>query len=221
VVPSLLALALVDSINPSAIVVTLYLLSRERAPAQVGVYVVAIFLTYLVLGVMMMLGIDALLLSLRTTGGGRLGLIVQSLIGLAMLLYAVGAPTTARSAPRVPPTANTYAALLFLGVTVTTMELPTAVPYIGAIALLTTADLTMARWLPLLILYNAIFVLPPVLLLVAHIVFGGRLDARYAALRARLQAGARETMLWILGLVGGGLLFTGVAEYLARFGIVP
>jgi len=75
----------------------------------------------------------------------------------------------------------------------------------------------MARWLPLLVLYNTIFVLPPVLLLAGHIVFGRRLDARYARLRERLQAGARETMLWILGLVGGGLLVTSVAEYLARF----
>jgi hypothetical protein len=39
VLPGLLALALVDSINPSAIVVTLYLLSRGRVPAQVVVYV--------------------------------------------------------------------------------------------------------------------------------------------------------------------------------------
>lgn len=212
-----LALALVDSINPSAIVVTLYLLSRQRVPAQVVVYVAAIFLTYLTLGAMMMLGFDALLPSLRTMGSGRLGLIVQGLIGLAMLLYAIRAPTTAKSASRVEPSANTNAALAFLGVTVTTMELPTAVPYFGAIALLTTADLPMTRWLPLLLLYNAIFVLPPVLLLVGHIVFGRRLDARYADLRERLQAGARETMLWIFGLVGGGLLVSSVAEYIARF----
>ncbi len=211
-----LALALVDSINPSAIVVTLYLLSRERVPAQVVVYVAAIFLTYLTLGAMMMLGIDALLPSVRTTGDGRLGFIVQGLIGLAMLLYAIRAPTTARSARRVEPSASTYAALALLGVTVTTMELPTAVPYFGAIALL--ADLPMERWLPLLVLYNAIFVLPPVLLLVGHIVFGGRLDARYADLRERLQAGARGTMLWIVGLVGGGLLVWSVVEYIARFG---
>jgi hypothetical protein len=32
-----------------------------------------------------------------------------------------------------------------------------------------------------------------------------------------LQAGARETMLWIFGLVGGGLLVSSVAEYIARF----
>ena len=97
------------------------------------------------------------------------------------------------------------------------MELPTAVPYFGAVALLTTADLPVTQWLPLLVLYNAIFVLPPVLLLVGHVVCGTRLDARYDGLRERLQAGARETMLWIFGLVGGGLLFSSVVEYVARF----
>jgi cytochrome c biogenesis protein CcdA len=214
----LLALALVDSINPSAIVVTLYLLSRERVAAQVVVYIATIFLTYLALGAMMMLGIDALVLSLRTTGGGRLGLIVQILVGLAMLLYAIRPPTTAKSAPRVEPSASTYAALVLLGVTVTTMELPTALPYFGAIALLTAADLPITRWLPLLVLYNAVFILPPVLLLAGHVVVGRRLDARYDDLRKRLQAGARETMLWIFGLVGSGLLVWGVVEYLARFG---
>jgi Sap, sulfolipid-1-addressing protein len=101
------------------------------------------------------------------------------------------------------------------------MELPTAVPYFGEIALLTTAALPIARWLPLLVLYNAIFVLPPVLLLVGHIVFGRRLDARYDDLRERLQAGARETMLWIFGLVGGGLLVSSVVEYIARFVMRP
>jgi cytochrome c biogenesis protein CcdA len=217
----LFALALVDSINPSAIVVTLYLLSGGRVPAQIVVYVAAIFLTYLTLGVMMMSGIDALLPSLETVGSGRLGLIVQGLIGLALLLYAIRAPATAKAAPRVEPSANSYAALALLGVTVTTMELPTAVPYFGAIALLTTAGLPIARWLPLLVLYNAIFVLPPVLLLVGHIIFGGRLDARYADLREQLQAGARETMLWIFGLVGGGLLGSSVVEYIARFVMRP
>jgi cytochrome c biogenesis protein CcdA len=214
---SLVALAVVDSINPSAIVVTLYLLSRERVWAQVVVYVAAIFLTYLTLGALMMSGIDALLPSLTGMGSGRLGLVVQGLIGLAMLLYAIRAPATATSAPRVEPSATTFAALALLGVTVTAMELPTAVPYFGAIALLTTADLPMTQWLPLLVLYNAIFVLPPVLLLAGHIVFGRRLAARYAGLRERLQAGARETMLWIFGLVGGGLLVSSVVEYIARY----
>jgi cytochrome c biogenesis protein CcdA len=215
------ALALVDSINPSAIVVTLYLLSRERVPAQVAVYVAAIFVTYLTLGTVMMSGIDALLPSLPQTGSGRLVLIVQGVIGLAMLLYAIRPPMTTTSAPRGEPSASTYTALAVLGVTVTAMELPTAVPYFGAIALLTSADLPIAQWLPLLVLYNAIFVLPPILLLVGHIVVGRRLDARYAQIRERLEAGARETMLWIFGLVGGALLVTSVVEYAARYVLRP
>jgi cytochrome c biogenesis protein CcdA len=213
----LLALALIDSINPSAIVVTLYLLSIGRVPAQIVVYIAAIFLTYLMLGVVMMSGIDALLPSLGNIGTSRLGFVVQGLIGLAMLLYAIRAPSTAKPARRVEPGASSYGALALAGVTVTTMELPTAVPYFGAIALLTTADLPMAQWLPLLVLYNAIFVLPPVLLLVGHIVVGNRLNARYAEFSERLQGEARETMRWILGLVGGGLLVWSVAEYIARF----
>ena len=56
-----LALALLDSINPSAIAITLFLLSRGRSPVQVGVYIAAIFATYLTLGVVMMAGLDALL----------------------------------------------------------------------------------------------------------------------------------------------------------------
>ena len=217
----LLALALVDSINPSAIVVTLYLLSRGREPAQVITYIAAIFLTYLALGAMVLLGIDALLPSSMFAGSTRLKFIVLGLIGLAMLIYAIRAPATAGSVSRVEPGATTYTALAVLGVTVTTLELPTAVPYFGAIALLTSADLPIAQWLPLLVLYNAIFVLPPVLLLSGHIVLGGRLDEQYAGLRERLQAGARETMLWIFGLVGGGLLVWSLVEYVARFVLKP
>jgi cytochrome c biogenesis protein CcdA len=212
----LLALALVDSINPSAIVVTLYLLSRDSVPSQVVAYVAAIFVTYLTLGALMMSGVEAFLPSLRTMGGGRLGLALEGLIGLALLLYAIRARSMSTSAPQVEPSGSTYAALALLGVTVTAMELPTAMPYFAAIAILTSADLPIARWLPLLVLYNAIFVLPPLLLLAGHGLFGKRLDARYAALRDRLQAGARETMLWIAGLVGGALLVSSVVELIAR-----
>ena len=93
----------------------------------------------------------------------------------------------------------------------------TAVPYFGAIALLTTAGLPLAQWLPLLVIYNAIFILPPLLLLLGQLLFGRRLERRYAGLRERVQTGAQETMLWILGLVGGVLLVTSVIEFTARY----
>jgi cytochrome c biogenesis protein CcdA len=214
---ALIALALVDSVNPSAIVVTLYLLSGGRSATRIGVYVAAIFLTYLMLGVTMLSGVDALRPLVGAFSGGRLGVVVQGLIGLAMLVFAIRAPATVSPAPQAEPSARSYAALALLGVTVTIMELPTAVPYFAAVALLTAADLPIAQWLALLLLYNAIFVLPPVLLLAGHAIFGQRLDTQYRDLRERLQAGARDTTLWIFGLVGGTLLVSSVVEFVARF----
>lgn len=214
-----IALALIDSINPSAIVVTLYLLSisKSQTLVQVLVYVAAIYITYFALGVMMVLGIDTLLPFLGGVLRGRTGLIVQCLVGLALLVYGLTASTTRTSSRVVArPSASTYAALAVLGVTVTAMELPTAIPYFAAIALITGAELPIQAWAPLLGVYNLIFVLPPIALLVGHFVVGKRLAAPYAALRERLQTGAQETMLWIAGLVGGGLLVTGVIELVAR-----
>lgn len=217
-IPGVLVLAVIDSINPSAIVVTLYLLSMSGSRTfQVVVYVGAIFTTYLLLGVMLLLGIESLLPTLGDVLRGSTGLIVQSLVGLVLLVYSLTASSDRQPSPTVAhPSASTYAALAMLGVTVTAMELPTAIPYFAAIALITEAELPIRAWAPLLGAYNVIFVLPPIALLVGHLLLQGRLAEPYAALRQRLESGARETMLWVAGLVGGGLFVTGLIELLAR-----
>jgi cytochrome c biogenesis protein CcdA len=166
---------------------------------------------------MLVLGIESLLPSLGGVLRGRTGLIAQSLVGLVLLVYSLTASTNRQSAPAVArPSATTYAALVLLGVSVTAMELPTAVPYFAAIALISEAELPMRTWAPLLGMYNLIFVLPPIALLVGHLVLRKRLAEPYAALTRRLESGARETMLWVAGLVGGGLFVTGTVELVAR-----
>ena len=163
-IAGVLFLAVLDSINPSAIVVTLYLLSTagSRALVHVVVYIGAIFITYLLLGVMMVLGIESLLPSLGGALSGRTGLIVQSLVGLVLLVYSLTASTNRQSSAAVArPSASTYAALVMLGVSVTAMELPTAIPYFAAIALISEAELPIRAWAPLLGVYNVIFVIPP------------------------------------------------------------
>jgi hypothetical protein len=214
-----LFLALIDSINPSAIVVTLYLLSTagSRALVQVSVYIGAIFSTYLLLGVALMLGIDSLLPASGSVFDRRTGLIAQSLVGLALLIYSLTASSKSGSPPVVArPAASTFAALALLGVTVTVMELPTAIPYFAAIAVMTEADLPIRAWAPLLGIYNVIFILPPTALLVGHLVLRGRLAQPYAAIRQRMESGARETMLWVAGLVGAWLFATGMLELVVR-----
>lgn len=165
----------------------------------------------------MVLGIESLLPALGGVLRSRTGFIAQSLVGLALLVYSLTASTDRPTSHVVArPAASTYAALVMLGVTVTAMELPTAIPYFAAIALIAGAELPIRTWAPLLVVYNMIFVLPPIALLVGHLLLQKRLAEKYAALRLRLESGARETMLWVAGLVGGALFVTGVIELVAR-----
>ncbi|HEV3011918.1 MAG TPA: GAP family protein, partial [Actinomycetota bacterium] len=103
-----------------------------------------------------------------------------------------------------------------LGAAVTLLELPTALPYLGAVGAITRADLAVGDWLPLLVTYNLIFVLPPLALLAAHVALGDRAGALLERLRTRLGGATREGLLWLLGLVGFFLL----ADALGHFRVI-
>lgn len=211
-----LGLALLDSLNPSALLVTFYLLTQPRAGVRVATYLSAIFVTYLGVGVALMLGLRALLSALGGALESPAAYALQGGVGGALLLYSLLVP----SKPKRPLAAPSLGVgslwgTFVLGVSVTALEFPTAFPYLGAIGLLTSAGLSATQWLPVLLVYNLIFILLPALLLAAHRALGRRLEARFERWRERLQREARETMLWLVGLVGFFLL----ADAVRFFGV--
>ena len=212
-------LALLDSVNPSALVITLYLLSQSTAPARVMSYISAIFVTYLAVGVLLLLGLDAFLASFEDVLSSPGAYAVQGVVGAAMLVYSFVPSSEGKEAKRFKkPSATSFAGLFLLGASVTLLELPTAFPYLGATAILSNAGLEPSQWLPVLVIYNLIFVLTPTLLVLGHALLGERLGTRYAALRERLQREARETMLWIVGIIGFFLLADSL-RYFEFFGL--
>jgi cytochrome c biogenesis protein CcdA len=103
--------------------------------------------------------------------------------------------------------------------TITVVEFSTALPYLGAVAILTNAGLTAAQWLPILAAYNLVFVAPPLLLLGAYRAFGARLRPAFERWGERLRGAGRETLLWILG-IAGFLLLADSLRYFEFFGLV-
>jgi hypothetical protein len=85
-----------------------------------------------------------------------------------------------------------------------------------ALGAMARADLAVGDWLPLLVTYNLIFVLPPLALLATHVALGDRAGALLERLRTHLGGAAREGLLWLLGLVGFFLL----ADTLAHVGVI-
>jgi cytochrome c biogenesis protein CcdA len=216
--PAIVGLAALDSINPSALLATVALLLRgRRARPLVAVYVAAVLLTYFAIGLALTLGLG---LTPETVIRSDAAYLAQGALGAGMLAYAVLAPGRTRergaAEPRRLPAATRPAAVFALGVAVTALELPTALPYLGAVGAMTRADLAVADWLPLLVAYNLIFVLPPLALLAGHLALRQRAEPLMDRLRRRLDATAREGLLWLLGLVGFFLL----ADALGRLRVV-
>jgi cytochrome c biogenesis protein CcdA len=209
-------LALVDSINPSALGVTLYLLlSGKSARAKVLVYIAGVFLTYFVIGGLLMLGLESIQAYLQSS----VAYAVQGVVGALLLIYGVFAPSEPKRKTQTKAETQGLAGLFLLGITVTVLEFATALPYLGAIGLLTAANLTIAQWLPILFAYNVIFILPPLGLLVAYSVFGERLEKRFVHWQERLKKEARVTWLWIAAIVGFFLLSDSL-RYFEFFGLI-
>jgi hypothetical protein len=213
--PAIVGLAVVDSINPSALLATVVLLLRGR-PARplVAVYLAAVLVTYFAIGLALTLGLG---LTPQAVIESDPAYLAQGALGAGMLAYAVLAPNR-RGGPgavehRGLPTASRPLAVFALGIAVTILELPTALPYLGAIGAITRADLAVADWLPLLVLYNLIFVLPPLVLLAGHIALDERAEGVLERLRRRLGGVAREGLLWLLGLVGFFLLVDALRHF--------
>lgn len=215
---SLVGLALLDSLNPSALAVTIYLLLSGRPFAgKVLIYLSGVFASYLSLGVLMMLGFGSISGYLESPGAYA----VQGVIGATLLGYALLAPDKPRNKKKAVrrPSSWGFGVIFGLGVTVTVVEFSTAFPYFGAIALMTNAGLTVMEWLPVLAAYNGIFVLPPLLLLGTYSLLGARVEPFFERLQERFAGGGRETMLWVVGIVGF-LLLADSLSFFDFFGLV-
>lgn len=204
---ALLGLALLDSINPSALAMTLYLITTGARAGKVLTYIGSVFVTYFTIGLLLMLGLTTLLSTFQGVFDTTAAYLVQAAIGTVMLVYSFSPNKREVQTPveTKAPRAGGYVAMFLLGVTVTAAEFPTAFPYLGAIGILNSLELSLG-WLPLLLVYNLIFVAPPLLLFGAYRFFGERHRGWFERREARLKYEARETMLWTVGIVGFLLL---------------
>lgn len=115
----------------------------------------------------------------------------------------VTAPNTeGRWSRRLDKALDSKWGIAVLGVTAGLLELPTMLPYLAAIGLLTQSNYAMPVQAGLLVVYCLVMLLPGLVVIGVRAVAGQRLQRPFERLSAWLTKSSAEMMPWIVGIIG-------------------
>lgn len=207
-------LALLDMLSPAALGVTIYLLltEKERLSSRLMIYLVTVAAFYFSVGVASMLGLDALLATFSSIFKNRIVSWVMLIIGGVLFIASFYYPKSKKTdLPR--PKSKSKTSMIALGFTTSLIEVGIAFPYFAAIGLMTTSNLEVFQWLPILVGYNFIMVLPPLILFTLHLLLGRVMQKPLERLQTKLSKHSGSTASWGMCIVGLILVFNSL-DYL-------
>jgi cytochrome c biogenesis protein CcdA len=205
------ALGIADSVNPVTILVALYLGSTPDPARRLAGFVAGVFTVYVAGGLVLVLGPGELLAG-AVHEAAIPGSDVAALVGGAALVAAAIALWRRRArlrAVQLPRALTRPGSAFVLGAVVTTLDLPTAFPYFGAIAVIVAADVPLVAQLLLLGMFNALYVLPLVLILCARILLGSRARSAMTRASASVERLAAPLLAAAAGAGGAALVIRG------------
>jgi cytochrome c biogenesis protein CcdA len=204
---TLVGLAVIDSINPSALVAAGLILTKapqERKNRAILWYVVGVYVAYLLFGIALTFGLDTLIATFSSVINNRLVYILQAILGVAMLTWAILFKPRPRRTEKITPRLFTSKSLFLLGAAVTLAEVVTAFPYFGAIGIMEQAGLLPLVSVVILLFYNIIFVLPPLILALIYRFNKERFDDWLQ--KRQSNSKPSDIMQWVVGIIGFLLL---------------
>jgi cytochrome c biogenesis protein CcdA len=172
---SLVAIAALDSLNPTAVALQIYLLSTHKPVARSIAFIIGVFLAYWTAGLTVILGASKLMATVIGDAGFSLPepyiYTIQFLIGLALSIAGLKLKTSAPAGRGKRPKNLTLNRTFLLGMAMTILEFPTALPYLAAIEQIARAKLDLLTIMSILGLYNLVFVLPLIILVCIYVLF--------------------------------------------------
>ncbi|WHI59938.1 GAP family protein [Mammaliicoccus lentus] len=198
------ALALLDTLSPTTLGVTVYMLLSERGKiaGRLLVYLSTVACFYFIVGVVLMLGLDTVTDVISGLGNNALMSRFMTILGLGLLIGSFFIPAK-NSTPKVrKPKSKSISAMVALGLTTGLIEVGTALPYFAAVGIMTAARLHPVEWLPILAGYNVIMVLPALILMMAHFLFKGWLQRPLEKIRISIEKNSGSTLSWMMSIAG-------------------
>jgi cytochrome c biogenesis protein CcdA len=193
------SVGLADSLNPSTIAPALYLATGREGQLGVAGFVAGVFVVSTLGGLLLTLGPGQVLLASVPHPGRHVTHLIELALGGAVLVLAVGVWTIRERVARK----------VFLGAGIMGAELPTALPYFAVIAAIISGDVNALTQLVLLLLFNAIFVAPLLLILAIRRIAGDRGVDRLVKFRLSLNQKAAVIIPGVALVAAAALLLLG------------
>lgn len=201
-------LALLDTLSPTIIGVTLFLVltdNRNLTPRLLA-YLLTVGLLYFSLGIIMMLGLNFIIEAFSNIFQNKLVSWVIFIVGVVLFTASFFIPANKKS--NIPkPKTQSIVSIIIIGITTFIIEAGMALPYFAAIGLLTTTDMPFYQWLPIIAAYNIIMVLPALLIFLGNKLFGKWINPTLVNLRNKISSGSSSALSWMMCIVGVILIF--------------
>jgi cytochrome c biogenesis protein CcdA len=196
-------IGLADSLNPTTLGPAMYLATTDRPVRGISHFVAGLVAVNIVGGVAIAIGVGKFLLDLVPKPEPTTEHIIEVVAGaallvIAVLLWAGRRGLGRRTPPAFKPSGRSGVAL---GAGIALVELPTALPYFAAIAVIVGSGASAPEQLSMVVAYNIAFVAPVLAMLLALVVLGDR--AR--PLLARVNQWVLGHWPGILAMIAGGL----------------
>ena len=237
----LAVLALIDSTSIGTLLIPLWLVLRPDArkiTPRILLYLAVLAGFYLLVGIAVLSGAGWAISGLGTQSLTSIPAIQwgMTLGGGAMFAYALfsggSAGTTARKQrvqhqtaglpeesaaerkwqERLSKALRSPGTMVTLGLLAGLVELPTMLPYLGAITLLANSTLVLPAEIAVLMLYCLVMLLPAVALLSLRAALSSRVDPWLRRISTKMGKFTGETLLWVVGIVGFLLLRAGLSQ---------
>ncbi|GAA2377683.1 GAP family protein [Nonomuraea africana] len=206
---TLAALAVVDSASFGTLGIPVYLLlSSERSQlSRLMIYLGTVAVFYFLVGVALMLGLSTLLENFGDALHSRTAYWVQLALGVGLFALSFRFDPKRRQKlgkpeRRFEPRLGGPRVMVLLGLTAGLLEVATMVPYLAAIGMMTTSNLSVTQWVPLLAAYVAIMIMPSLALLALRTIARSWLEPKLEWLRAWMNKHSASAVSWTLGIAG-------------------
>jgi len=203
-------IGLADSINPATIALAVLVAAGERPRSRLLAFTLGTGLTYFAGGLILTLGPAALLKTLAQHRPDTRTYIAAIVVGVVALGVAawVWRQSSETVTKRLPTNLGTRGAF-GLGAGMTLVDLPTALPYFAAIALIVAASLSVAAKVTLLAAFNVAYIAPLLAMTAAVALLGPRAAPVLVRVREWVEQWGNKVLAGITAVSGIYLIVYG------------